>query len=201
MGNKTPYISTLHSNRQSVSRQDCNTNTILHQLPTRNPRSSAVIQFKEIKMDAITPHLVVPPLSEFEILWLDSKQERLNLDTLVRSGGLVKGRALQPETTGSCADLDWATSFERKHRKAGWARGVYRCRRAGSGRGHPSLLTCRESVTYDHMVESIAPGQGRAKTFPQTEKGQRERERGEREGDMRERLSNTSSFATAAIDS
>lgn len=42
-------------------------------------------------------------------------------------------------------------------------------KRAGSGRGHLSHLIHRESVTLDHMVESVAPGQGQAKTFPQSE--------------------------------
>lgn len=40
---------------------------------------------------------------------------------------------------------------------------------AGSGRGHLSRLICRESVTSDHMVESVALGQGQDKTFPQLE--------------------------------
>lgn len=64
-------------------------------------------------------------------------------------------------------------------RQAGrWGLGVSACvgvcvtrvsERAGSGCGHPSRVICGESVTPDHMVESVAPGQGQAKIFPQSE--------------------------------
>lgn len=47
---------------------------------------------------------------------------------------------------------------------------VFGCvsKRAGSGRGHLSHLIQLEFVTLDHMLESVAAGQGRAKTFPQS---------------------------------
>lgn len=88
---------------------------------------------------------------------------------------------LQPETAGSCVDPDWARSPEhRTGRQIGHCGlGVSMCvvccvrvcasERAGSGRGHPSRLICGESVASDHMVECVAPGQGQAKTFPQSE--------------------------------
>lgn len=40
--------------------------------------------------------------------------------------------------------------------------------RAGSGRVHLSHLIHQESVALDHMLESVAAGQGQAKTFPQS---------------------------------
>lgn len=41
--------------------------------------------------------------------------------------------------------------------------------RAGSGHGHQSRLKWGESVASGHMVESVALGQGQAKTFPHWE--------------------------------
>lgn len=79
--------------------------------------------------------------------------------------------------TGSCVHPDWATDPEHRTGKqiGHQGLGVSVCVlcvclsvRAGSGRGHPSRWVCRESVACDHMVESVAPGQGQAKSFPQS---------------------------------